>query len=85
LPQAVAEGVIAVPQRAVLSGPENQYVLLVGPENKVMPRPVKVGAMAGTDFVIEDGLQGDETLIVNGVQKVRPGAVVKPVPLTPGS
>ncbi|HSD97478.1 MAG TPA: efflux RND transporter periplasmic adaptor subunit [Sulfuricaulis sp.] len=85
LPQAVAEGVIAVPQRAVLSGPENQYVLLVGPENKVMPRPVKVGAMAGADFVIEDGLQGDETLIVNGVQKVRPGAVVKPVPQAPGS
>jgi len=49
-----------------------------------MPRPVKVGAMAGTDFVIEDGLKGDETLIVNGVQKVRPGAVVKPVPLKPG-
>ncbi len=85
LPQAVAEGVIVVPQRAVLSGPENQYVLLVGPENKVMPRPVKVGAMAGTDFVIEEGLKGDETLIVNGVQKVRPGAVVKPVPLKPGS
>ncbi len=85
LPQAVAEGVIAVPQRAVLSGPENQYVLLVGPENKVMPRPVKVGAMAGTDFIIEDGLNGDETLIVNGVQKVRPGMAVKPVPLKPGS
>ena len=85
LPQAVAEGVIVVPQRAVLSGPENQYVLLVGPKNKVMPRPVKVGAMAGKDFVIEDGLKGDETLIVNGVQKVQPGAVVKPVPLMPGS
>ncbi|WP_372523635.1 efflux RND transporter periplasmic adaptor subunit [Sulfuricaulis sp.] len=85
LPLAVAEGVIAVPQRTVLSGPESQYVLLVGPENKVMPRPVKVGAMAGTDFVIEDGLKGDETLIVNGVQKVQPGAVVKPVPLKPGS
>ena len=85
LPQAVAEGVIVVPQRTVLSGPDGQYVLLVGPENKVMPRPVKVGAMAGTDFVIEDGLKGDETVIVNGVQKVRPGAVVKPVPLKPGS
>ena len=85
LPQAVADGVIVVPQRAVQSGSDGQYVLLVGPENKVMPRPVKVGAMAGTDFVIEDGLQGDETLIVNGAQKVRPGAVVKPVPLKPGS
>jgi membrane fusion protein, multidrug efflux system len=85
LPQAVAEGVIVVPQKTVLSGADGQYVLLVGPENKVMPRPVKIGAMAGTDFIIEDGLQGDETLIVNGVQKVRPGAVVKPVPLTPAS
>jgi membrane fusion protein (multidrug efflux system) len=85
LPQAVAEGVIVVPQRAVQSGSDGQFVLLVGPENKVMPRPVKVGAMAGTDFVIEDGLKGDETLIVNGVQKIRPGAVVKPVPLKPAS
>ena len=84
LPQAVAEGVITVPQRTVLSGSDGQYVLLVGPENKVMPRPVKVGVMAGEDFVIEDGLKGDETLIVNGVQKVRPGAVVKPVPLKTG-
>jgi len=83
LPQAVAEGVIAVPQRVVLSGPDGQYVLLVGPENKVMPRPVKVGTMAGSDFIIDDGLTGDETLIVNGVQKVQPGAVVKPVPLKP--
>ncbi len=85
LPQAVAQGVTTVPQRAVLSGPDGQYVLLVGPENKVMPRPVKVGAMAGKDFVIEDGLKGDETVIVSGVQKVRPGAVVKPVPAKPES
>lgn len=85
LPQAVAEGVIAVPQRAVLSGSEGLYVLLVGPENKVMPRPVKVGAMAGTDFIVEDGLKSGETVIVSGVQKVRPGMVVKPVTPPPGS
>ena len=45
-----------------------------------MPRPVKVGAMAGTDFVVLDGLKGGETLIVDGVQKAKPGTVVKPVP-----
>lgn len=79
LPQAVAQGVITVPQRAVLSGPQGQFVMLVGPESKAMPRPVKVGAMAGTDFVIEDGLKGGESLIVSGLQKARPDMVVKPV------
>ena len=85
LPQAVAEDVITVPQRAVMSGPQGQFVLLVGPENKVMPRPVKVGAMAGTDFVIEDGLKGGETLIVDGMQKAKPGTAVKPVPQKQGN
>jgi membrane fusion protein (multidrug efflux system) len=79
LPQAVAPGVIAVPQKAVLSGPQGQFVLLVGPENKVVPHTVKVGPMAGDRFVIEEGLAGGETLIVSGVQKAGPGMVVKPV------
>ncbi|NWG86595.1 MAG: efflux RND transporter periplasmic adaptor subunit [Hydrogenophilaceae bacterium] len=79
LAQAVAPDAIAVPQRAVLSGAQGQFVLLVGPENKVMPRPVKVGAMAGNRFVIEDGLAGGERLIVSGQQKAKPGAPVKPV------
>jgi membrane fusion protein (multidrug efflux system) len=85
LPQAVEENAITVPQRAVISGPQGQLVLLVGPDNKVVARPVKVGAMAGTDFVIEDGLKGGETLIVDGVQKAKPGSVVKPVPQKQGN
>ena len=79
--QAVASDVITVPQSAVQSGAQGQFVLLVGPENKVMPRPVKVGEMAGNQFVIEDGLAGGENMIVDGVQKARPGSVVKPVPM----
>ena len=85
LPQAVAQDVVTVPQRAVVTGPQGQFVLLVDPENKATPRPVKVGAMAGKDFVIEDGLKGGETLIVDGVQKAKPGTVVKPVPEKQGS
>lgn len=81
LAQAVAPDVVTIPQRAVQSGPQGQFVLLVGPDNKVMPRPVKVGAMAGDNFVIDDGLTGGESLIVSGVQKARPGSVVKPVPM----
>ena len=81
VPQAVAQDVITVPQRAVLSGPQGQYVMLVGPENKAMPRPVKVGVMSGDQFLIEEGLAGGESLIVTGMQKARPGTVVNPVPM----
>ncbi|HCI12960.1 MAG TPA: efflux transporter periplasmic adaptor subunit [Gallionellaceae bacterium] len=79
-PEAVAENVIRVPQRAVMAGAEGQFVMVVGPEGKVMPQPVKTGGMAGTDFVIASGLKGGEQVIVNGLQKARPGTVVKPVP-----
>lgn len=79
--QAVAQDVITIPQRAVMSGPQGQFVMLVGPENKAMPRPVKLGVMAGDQFVVNEGLAGGESLIVVGVQKARPGTVVNPVPL----
>jgi membrane fusion protein (multidrug efflux system) len=85
LAQAVAQDVITVPQSAVQSGPQGMYVLLVGPDDKVMPRAVRVGTMAGDQFVVEDGLTGGERLIVSGVQKARPGTLVKPVsPKPPG-
>ena len=80
-PEAVAENVIRVPQRAVQAGPQGQFVMLVGAENKVTPQPVQTGGMAGADFVIASGLKGGEQVIVNGLQKARPGTVVKPVPL----
>ena len=41
--------------------------------------------MAGGDFIISEGLQGGEQVIVNGVQKARPGSVVKPVPWNPAA
>ncbi len=80
-PQAVAENSIRVPQKAVQVGPQGQFVMLVGKESKATPQPIKTSAMAGTDFVVVDGLKGGEQLIVNGLQKARPGTVVKPVPL----
>jgi membrane fusion protein (multidrug efflux system) len=80
-PQAVSENAISVPQRAVQMTPQGQFVMVVDAEGKANPRPVRVGNMAGTDFVIESGLQGGEQVIVNGLQKARPGTVVKPVPL----
>ena len=80
-PEADAENVIRVPQRAVQSGTQGQFVMVVGAENKATPQPVKTGGMAGEDFIIADGLKGGERVIVDGLQRARPGTVVKPVML----
>lgn len=79
-PQALAENALRVPQRAVQAGATGQYVMLVGPENKVVPLPVKTGGMSGSDWIIAEGLKGGEQIIVNGLQKARPGSPVTPVP-----
>ncbi|MCF8199788.1 MAG: efflux RND transporter periplasmic adaptor subunit [Sulfuritalea sp.] len=83
LPQASIDNVIRVPQRALSGGPKGQSVMVVDAEGKVQVRPVKTGTMAGQDFVITDGLKGGEQVIVNGLQKARPGSVVKPTPWNP--
>jgi membrane fusion protein, multidrug efflux system len=80
-PEALAENVIRIPQRAVQASPQGQFVMVVGAESKATPMPVKTGDMAGEDFIIAEGLKGGEQVIVNGLQKARPGTVVKPVPL----
>jgi membrane fusion protein (multidrug efflux system) len=84
-PQAQLDDAIRVPQRAVLGGAAGQSVMTVDAENKVVPRSIRTGAMAGGDFIVTDGLKGGEQVIVNGLQKVKPGATVKPVPWTPGA
>jgi membrane fusion protein (multidrug efflux system) len=80
-PEAIAENVIRVPQRAVQSSPTGQFVMIVGADGKVSPQPVVTGSMASTDFIILKGLKGGEQVIVNGLQKARPGTVVKAVPI----
>lgn len=81
-PEAVAEKVIRVPQRAVQMGPQGQFVMLVT-QGKAAPQAVETGGMAGGDFIITEGLKGGEQVIVEGLQKARPGSPVKPVPWTP--
>ena len=82
-PQAQLDNAIRIPQRAVMTTPQGQLVMTVDGEGKVAPRPVRTGAMSGTDFIISDGLKGGEKVIVNGLMKARPGSVVKPVEWNP--
>ncbi|MGE5028182.1 MAG: efflux RND transporter periplasmic adaptor subunit, partial [Betaproteobacteria bacterium] len=76
---------IRVPQRAVQAGPQGQFVMVVDAEGKVAPRPVKTSGMSGSDFIVAEGLKGGEQVIVNGLQKARPGSTVKPVPWNPNA
>ena len=82
-PTVGADDVIQIPQRAVMSGQQGQFVMTVDGEGKAAPRPIKTGAMAGQNFIVTDGLKSGDQVIVEGLQKARPGSPVKPVPWNP--
>ena len=74
-------GALLVPQRAVQDQQGNFQVGVVGPDNTVEIRPVKVGPRVGSLWVIDEGLKPGERVIVAGLQNVRAGAVVKASPV----
>lgn len=78
-----ADNSIKVPQRAIQMTTQGQSVMVVDAESKAAIRPVTLGGMTEGDFVIEAGLQGGDKVIVNGLQKIRPGAPVKAVEWNP--
>jgi membrane fusion protein (multidrug efflux system) len=80
LEQAVAEDAITLPQQAVSRGPTGDSVMIVGADGQVAPRKVTVGAAQGGEWVILDGLKAGEQVMVDGFQKLRGNAPVKPVP-----
>src|SRR2546421_3056820 len=74
------EEALLVPQRAVAELQGSYQVAVMGRDNKIEIRTVKVGERADTMWVIEDGLKQGETVVAEGTQKVRPGVVVNPIP-----
>jgi membrane fusion protein (multidrug efflux system) len=78
----VKGGALLVPQRAVTELQGGYRVAVVGPDNKVNIRPVKVGERVGPQWIIEEGLEPGERVVAEGTQKVRPGATVSPKPFT---
>jgi membrane fusion protein (multidrug efflux system) len=74
------EGALLVPQRAVNELQGRFQVAVVGPDNKVDLRWVKVGERTGSLWVIDEGLKPGERVIVEGIQKVRAGMPVIPKP-----
>jgi membrane fusion protein (multidrug efflux system) len=74
-------GAFVLPKRAVMHGAQGSFVWTIGQDNKVQPRPVTLGTTAGNDVAVTQGLNGGDRVVVDGILKVQPGAVVKAVPV----
>ena len=73
-----ASRAVLVSERAVGTDQDKKYVLVVGADNKAEYRQVTLGPSAAGLRVVRSGLQPGERIVVNGLQRVRPGAVVQP-------
>jgi membrane fusion protein (multidrug efflux system) len=69
---------LVIPQAAVQVDQAGPFALVVNAEKKVEVRRLTIGRATGTDMTIEDGLKEGDLVIVEGIQKVRPGTVVEP-------
>lgn len=70
---------ILVPQRAVTELQGKNFVWVVGADNKTEQRGIQVGRQVGEDMLVSEGLNPGDRIIVEGLQKVRDGTVVKPM------
>jgi len=77
-----ASAKLLVPQAAVQRDQKGSFVLVVGADGLVEQRHITTGQQVETDFVVEDGLQEGESVIVEGLQRVRPGVPVKAIGAT---
>ena len=79
---------LVIPRVAVLEDQQGSYVFLVGADNKAVQRRVTLGQSSVDTTVVADGLDQGDTIIADGIQKVRPNMVVNPGPMAappPGS
>jgi membrane fusion protein (multidrug efflux system) len=74
---------LAVPRAAVMSDQSGNYVFVVGADNKVERRPVQLGQSTPALAIIAGGVKQGETVILEGLQRARPGIQVNPGPAGP--
>ncbi len=72
------ENRITISDRAIGTDQDKKFVFVVDSENKVAYRQIKPGAPADGQRIIESGLSVGDTIVVNGLQRIRPGATVAP-------
>jgi RND family efflux transporter MFP subunit len=76
-----SENGLVIPQSAVLEDMQGSYVYVVGDDSTVKRSNVSLGQRDGVNWVVETGLEEGDKVIVNGIQKVRPGILVTATPL----
>jgi membrane fusion protein, multidrug efflux system len=74
---------IVIPSQAINQGPQGPSVFVVGENNAAQAKLVRLGQEVAGGLVVQNGLKSGERVIVDGVIRVRPGAPVKPVPMSP--
>jgi len=85
LAKHIDQAAITVPQQAVgRDGGGNATVVLVQPDGKTAVRPIQTGGVDRDRYIVVDGLKAGDKVVVEGHQKVAPGAEVRAVPFTPG-
>lgn len=80
----VAQNALLIPQKAVTELLGKQFASVVVAGDKVEQRPIRTGARIGEQWLVEEGLKAGERIVVEGLQKAKPGAVVKPLPAKQG-
>ena len=84
--EGVREQGILVPQQGVTRNPAGEaLVMVVGAEDKVEPRVIKVDRTIGNDWLVNDGLRAGDRVMMEGFQRARPGTQVKVVPFGAGT
>ena len=76
--QPKAEKKILVSERAIGTDQDKKFVFVVDAENKVVYRPILLGTAVEGQRVVESGLKEGDKIVVNGLQRIRPGALVAP-------
>ena len=76
--QATTATALLVNERAIGTDQNKKFVMVVGADNKAIYREITLGASINGLRVVKGGLQASERIVVNGLQRIRPGALVAP-------
>jgi membrane fusion protein (multidrug efflux system) len=74
---------IVVPKAAISQGPLGPFVYLIEADNVARARQVRLARELDDGWIVRKGLQSGDRIVVDGVIRVRPGNVVRPVPVAP--
>jgi len=83
IPDRVEKNALLVPERAIGLDQVGRYLYVVGSDNKVERKDIKIGPQLGTMRVVEKGLKKDDRVIIEGILHARPGIKVQPVAPAP--